>query len=317
MPALAGCFVLLANGSEGFLPDSAAPAGVSAGDAVSVRVVRAAQGGKGPRLTDAVLVPPGAPALLERGPGAVERLTALHPTAPVNVEGAALYAALRPVLGDRLRKAAFPSALAESVEALGHPAAVLAGGVRASFHPTPALVAVDLDTAAATADRRGKEAGQLALNRAVLPGLARHLRARNLSGAVVVDLAGLSPKRRRALAPDFSAALAPDPVGARFLGFTALGLAEIVRTRVHPPLHEMLAGPHAAALRAARAWVREAAARPGAVPALHAALDVHAALAGDTATMADLADALGHPPMVVLDPALPPGAWSLEDHRRA
>ncbi len=50
MPALAGAFVALA-GAEGFLPDSAGAAGLSAGTLLGVRVTRAAQGGKGPRLT--------------------------------------------------------------------------------------------------------------------------------------------------------------------------------------------------------------------------------------------------------------------------
>ena len=39
------------NGAEGFLPDSEGGASLREGDLVSVRVTRAAQGGKGPRLT--------------------------------------------------------------------------------------------------------------------------------------------------------------------------------------------------------------------------------------------------------------------------
>ena len=78
------------------------------------------------------------------------------------------------------------------------------------------------------------------MNRALLPALARQIRLRNLSGAILVDLAGLPARRRAALGPALAEALADDPARPRLLGFTALGLAEIVRPRVHPPLHELL-----------------------------------------------------------------------------
>ena len=126
-------------------------------------------------------------------------------------------------------------------------------GMRASIYPTPALVAIDLDMAAATASRQAKASAQMAANLAALPALARQIRLRNLSGAILVDPAGLSLKRRPKLAPALAMALATDPLQPRLLGFTALGLAEIVRRRVRPPLHELLAGPHAAGLAALRA----------------------------------------------------------------
>jgi Ribonuclease G/E len=49
VPAMAGTFVTLGD-AEGFLPDSNGGAGLSDGDGVTVRITRAAQGGKGPRL---------------------------------------------------------------------------------------------------------------------------------------------------------------------------------------------------------------------------------------------------------------------------
>src|ERR1700733_507517 len=49
MPGLAGAFVVL-DGADGFLPDSAGAAGRGVGDVLAVRIVRASQGGKGPRL---------------------------------------------------------------------------------------------------------------------------------------------------------------------------------------------------------------------------------------------------------------------------
>ena len=187
VPALAGCFVALDGAdADGFLPDSEgaaskdAPKSPPEGTVLGVRVTRAAQGGKGPRLTARLteaergLVGAGPPALIRRGPGAVERLAALHPDAPVLADDPALVARLRPVLGARISAAAevWDEDVAGQVDALEAPEVALPGGVRASIHPTPALVAIDLDTAGASADRRAKAASQWAANTAVLPSLA-------------------------------------------------------------------------------------------------------------------------------------------------
>ena len=314
-PALAGAFVALGGGAEGFLPDSAGGAGVTVGQVLAVRITRAAQGGKGPRLAAAPATDagPGAPALLRRGPDAVLRLAGQHPAAPVLADDAALVAALRPALGERvaLVPRAFDEATASAVAALAEPEADLPGGMRCHIYPTPALTAIDLDLGAATAERGGKGAVHQAANRTALPALARQIRLRNLSGAILLDMAGLSPKRRAALGPDLVAALADDPLRPRLLGFTALGLAEIVRPRVHPPLHELLAGPHAAGLEALRQLAAEIAARPGRAPALAAAPSVVAAMQDDVAARADLARRAGRPLMLRSDPALAPCGWRI------
>lgn len=322
MPALAGAFVALEGSPDGFLPDSEGGAEATEGQALLVRITRAAQGGKGPRLSARLAGIPaadaeerGPPRLLRRGPGAAERLAALHPEAPLSVDDPALAASLRPALGDRVAvdRNAFDDEIEELIEALALPDAILPGGMRASFHPTPALTAIDLDTGAASALRQPKQAAQMAANRAALPELARQIRLRNLSGAILVDLAGLSPRRRGALGPDLAGALASDPLRPRLLGFTALGLAEIVRARVHPPLHELLAGPHAAGLAALRRVAAELASRPGWAPALRAAPGVAAALRGDPVALPDLARRAGRPLMLRADPALPPLGWTLEE----
>ena len=316
IPQMAGAFVAIA-GATGFLPDSEGGGAATEGDPIGVRITRAAQAGKGPRLTarlspsDSAQIGAGPPALLRRAPSVVERLAALHPQAPILADDPALVAALRPALGDRITHARTlaDDPLHAQLDALAEPFALLPGGLRASFHPTPALVAIDLDTAAATSGRQPKPAALLALNRAALPALAHQLRLRNLSGAILIDLAGLSPKRRLALAPDLLAALAPDPLTPRLLGFTQMGFAEIVRSRIHPPLHELLAGLHAAALAALRQLEREGPAR------LVAAPDIAAALDADPLARADLARRTGRPLILRTNPALPPGAWTLEPPR--
>ena len=248
LPALGGAFVAL-DGGEGFLPDTEGAAGQSPGAALLVRITRAAQGGKGPRLS-ARFAPdePGptagpAPALVRRGPTPAERLAALAPEAPALIDNPALAALLRPALGPRLRlvPAAFDSALEDAVAELAAPTVPLPGGGAMHVHPTPALTAIDLDAGAASAARGGKDANQLRFNVAAIAVLARQIRLRNLGGAIVVDFAGLSVRGRARLGPALAAALEADPLRPRFLGFTALGLAEILRPRVHPPLHEALA----------------------------------------------------------------------------
>ncbi len=327
VPALAGAFVALA-GAEGFLPDSQGADAVHAGSVLGVRITRASQGGKGPRLTarltedESSLFTAGPLALLRRGPGAAERLAELHPEAPVQVDDPALSAHLRPRLGDRLRQGQlfaifFPDAVEAEIEALGANVAGLPGGGRMTVTPTSALTAIDIDLGAATADRRAKAPAQLHANRALLPALARQIRLRNLGGAIVVDLAGMSARRRAALGPDFAAALARDPLHPRFLGFSALGLAEVLRPRVHPPLHELLSSPHAAGLAALRRAAAEIAARPQQALGLRVSAAVADALQADPVALAEFAARAGQPLRPRLDRTLPPLGWTLEDEGRA
>lgn len=317
MPAMAGAFVAI-GGADGFLPDSEGGTAPE-GSVLGVRITRAAQGGKGPRLTarldeaELALVGTGPVGLLRRGPGAVERLAALHPDSPIMVDDTVLLATLRMILGDRITlvRRAFDDALEAAVEALAGPVAALPGGVTMSVHATPALTAIDIDLAGATAGRRGKTASHEAANRAILPALAAQIRLRNLAGAILVDLAGLSPKRRTALGPALEAALAQDPLRPRFLGFSHLGLAEILRPRVHPPLAELLQGPHAAGLAALRKAAQEQAARPERTQALHAAPGVADAILADAGAMADFQRRTGRRPLLQVDHGLPTCGWLL------
>jgi hypothetical protein len=320
VPAMAGAFVAI-GGADGFLPDSEGAKGLSEGSIIAVRVTRAPQGGKGPRLTakipaaDAALAGTGAPALLRRGPGAIERLAACHAGVPVLVDDPALLALLRPLLGGRLSLVAhaFDDDVETAVAELGTPRATLPGGAVMQVAPTPALTAIDIDLAGGTAARAPKGRAQSEANRALLPGLARQIRLRNLGGAIVVDLGGMPATKRVSLAPDFAAALEGDPLRPRFLGFTALGLAEILRPRVHPPLHETLAGPLAAGLAALREAANEVAASPARALALRAAPAVVAALEGDPGALNDFTRRAGRTLTLRADRALPGLAWMLED----
>ena len=315
VPAMAGAFVALVD-AEGFLPDSEGAKGLTAGTMLTVRVTRAAQGNKGPRLTarDATLTS-GPVALIRRGPDPVSRLAARYPDAPIVVDDAGAAASLR--LGSQvsIATAVFDEDIAEAIEALSRSVVELRDGASLSIWPTPALVAIDLDAGGALTGGGGARSRHEALNRAALPFLAEQIRLRNLSGGIVVDLAGLSPRKRATLAPNLIDALAIDPLHPRFLGFTALGLAEIVRPRIHPPLHELLAGPLPAGLAALRAVMGEFNRDPRALPAIRAHPAVIGALQADPVALPDLARRTGRGVTLRSDPSMAATAWVLEkDH---
>ena len=316
--AMAGAFVAI-DGAEGFLPDSEGAKGLTDGASVIVRVTRAAQGGKGPRLSARIAeaLPDsdvsGDVALLRRGPDPITRFVTAWPESVVIVDSQALAARLR-ALQVRLDVVAeaFDDALASEIDALSEMVVELPGGARIAIHPTPALVAIDVDGGAAVAGARDRQGHHQALNQAVIPALARQIRLRNLSGAIVVDLAGMPIRRRIALAPSLTAALANDPLQPRFLGFTALGLAEILRTRVHPPLHEVLSGPHAVGLAALRVIAANLGTDPRRMPALRAAPSIITALQRDKVALDDVAARAGQPLVLRADPGMREGDWLME-----
>ena len=269
VPAMAGAFVAMADG-EGFLPDSDGAAGRTEGDMLAVRITRTAQGGKGPRLATADM--PGAekgwgpPRRLAAGPTPLQRLAASYPGAPVTIDDAALYASLKPEFADRLSfvAAAFDDTIETALDALQSARVALPGGLIATITPTPALTAIDMDGGASTAARGLKSTIQFAANRAAIPALMRQLRLRNLSGAILIDLAGMPVRRRAALGPDFTRAMAVRPCPARACSASpGLAWRKSCGRGESAPLHEVLAGPLAAGLAALRAAGRTS---PGAAP---------------------------------------------------
>lgn len=312
-PALSGSFVLLEGGETGFLPDAAGGRGATEGTTIPVRVARAAQGGKGARLsakdvpTD--LVREGPPRLVARGPDAALRLAARHPNSVLEVEGAAEVARLRGALGAARVTAASPAfdeGLEAAFEALSEPVVPLPGGARLIVQPTAALTALDVDSGAAE---------PAAANAAAIGEAARQIRLRHLAGAILLDLAGGTPASRAAALPALRRAVSGDPL-LRVVGVTGLGLLEMVRTRVHPPLHEVLGSPPSPltlGLWALRRAVRETAARPGVRLALRAHPRVAAALRETPNALRDFAAVAAHPIFLVSDPGLMPGEEGIEE----
>jgi hypothetical protein len=172
--AMSGAFVALAGNETGFLPESAASAprqpirkAVQEGQILGLRVTRAAQAGKGPRLSalladaEAALLaaaPPGAPRLVARGPCAAERLAARYPKAVLRVTGAGSVARLRVALGDRVQAqhgAVFDEAIEGEFAALAESAVALPGGGVLHIQTTRALTALDVDSGGAGDGRIG------------------------------------------------------------------------------------------------------------------------------------------------------------------
>jgi Ribonuclease G/E len=241
VPAMAGSFVDI-GGAAGFLPDSAGAASLTEGAAVTVRVTRAAQSGKGPRLALENEPPAAKPGLLRHGAGPLIELAERFSAAGIVIDDYALMATLRAALGDRMtyQPTTFDSILEDEISLLAEPTAALPHGAKMHITPTPALIAIDIDSGAATADSAAKPQAQSALNTALIPAITRQITLRNLSGAILIDFAGMKSKAREKLAAPLTAALKTDPLKPRLLGFSHFGFAEISRPRIRPPLHELL-----------------------------------------------------------------------------
>jgi Ribonuclease G/E len=231
-PAMAGSFADIGNGVTGFLPDSAGK--FSEGTYFTAQITRAPQGGKGPRLAALPDAPGDKPGLVKRGPGPLLELAARFPNVPVVADDYAFIAMLRPVLPMTYQAVTFDPVLEDEISLLFTPIAPLPHGALAHITPTPAVITIDIDAGGASS------MGQLTLNQAIIPELARQIVLRNLSGGILIDFAGMKAAARVKLTAPLQAALTADPLRPRFLGFSHLGFAEILRPRIRPPLHEFL-----------------------------------------------------------------------------
>lgn len=289
MPALAGAFVALPGGDTGFLPESEAEGRriPPEGTYLTLRVTRAAQGGKGKRVTARVPQVAGE-SLISHGPDAALRWASAHRDAIVVADDSAEVARLRAALGAaRVRSGdAFDGELEDEVARLHAPDWSLPGGGRLIFSPLPALTAVDVDSG--SADPRQ-------VNRIAITEFARQLRLRDLAGPILLDLAGLSVKQRAGLEPFLKSALEPDRL-TQLLGIGPLGLFEIRRARIHPPLHELLDDRALSrGLELLRHAAREVAAAPSRRLALLAPGAVLAALQAMPEALSEFAQGAGRP----------------------
>ena len=110
------------------------------------------------------------------------------------------------------------------LEALEEKKVFLATGGSLIIEPTHALIVIDVNQGSAT--------NIVEANIAAAHEVARQIRLRNLSGAIIVDFINMSQKSERAKLLDaLERVLADDPAGAQSHGFTRIGIIEITRKR--------------------------------------------------------------------------------------
>ncbi|MCV3272273.1 ribonuclease E/G [Roseobacter sinensis] len=112
---------------------------------------------------------------------------------------------------------------------------LLEGGGSLYIEPTRALVAVDVNTGHDTSLAAGLKA-----NLACAKALPRALRLRGLGGQIVIDLAPMPKKDRRAFETALRQAFRADDIETALVGWTPLGHFELQRKRARPPLAEVL-----------------------------------------------------------------------------
>ena len=114
----------------------------------------------------------------------------------------------------------------------------LKSGAYLIIEPTEALVAIDVNSGKYERGR-DKEETFLKINMEAAEMIAVHLRARNLSGMILVDFINLkSPEHNQQLMDYLRSLLRKDSVSADVVDMTGLGLVEITRKKVSPSFRE-------------------------------------------------------------------------------
>ena len=102
------------------------------------------------------------------------------------------------------------------------------------------MVVVDVNTGKAVS---GKDISShmMKVNTEAAIETCRQLRLRNLSGIVIIDFINMkNPDDIIKIRDILIRELADDPVPAKFVDITKLGLIELTRKKLKRPLHEML-----------------------------------------------------------------------------
>ena len=108
------------------------------------------------------------------------------------------------------------------------------------IEPTEALISIDVNTGKCESGK-DKEETFLRINREAAEMIALHLRARNLSGIILIDFISMKNKANEtALLEHMRSLLKQDPIPAKALDMTRLGLMELTRKKIAPSLAEQL-----------------------------------------------------------------------------
>ncbi|MEO9650797.1 MAG: ribonuclease E/G [Roseobacter sp.] len=124
-------------------------------------------------------------------------------------------------------------AVLDALDAVKQAHVPLDGGAGFFVEPTRALVAVDVNTG-----RDASLAAGIKANMSCARALPRALRLRGLGGQIVLDLAPMPKKDRRAFETALRQAFKTDDVETALVGWTPLGHYELQRKRARFPLDE-------------------------------------------------------------------------------
>lgn len=112
------------------------------------------------------------------------------------------------------------------------------------IEPTEALISIDVNSGKCEQGKNTEETF-LRLNMEAAGMIATHLRARNLSGIILVDFINLKDKaHEKQLIEHMRSLLKKDNVTADVVDMTALGLMEITRKKVNPSFYEQYHGKY-------------------------------------------------------------------------
>ncbi|MBQ5431679.1 MAG: ribonuclease E/G [Lachnospiraceae bacterium] len=111
-------------------------------------------------------------------------------------------------------------------------------GANLVIEPTEALTVVDVNTAKASSKKDLFSVNMEAAEKAM-----EQLRLRNISGIILIDFINLKNKQEQQEVLKLLCREAEkDPVKVSVLGYTATGLVEITREKIHPSLNQVLTG---------------------------------------------------------------------------
>jgi len=131
--------------------------------------------------------------------------------------------------------------LSKTLKSALQPKVWLKSGAYLVIQPTEALVSIDVNTGKAVSKKKDVQKNFLKVNLEAAREIAVQLRLRNLSGIILVDFIDMeSSGANEELLHIFRQELAKDPVPARAIDMTKLGLVEVTRKKVRKPLYEQM-----------------------------------------------------------------------------
>lgn len=117
----------------------------------------------------------------------------------------------------------------------------LKSGGNLVIEPTEALTVIDVNTGKAIEGRRNKETTFFQINCEAAREAARQIRLRNISGIILIDFIDMRKKEHQIeLMTMLRQELQKDKTRTSLVDITKLGLVEITRMKLNPPLWEVM-----------------------------------------------------------------------------